>query len=67
VVTVGLQWAPPWAWPANGFVALAALYSVSAFDGLSRPWDLLARRLQQFRLHTTLLGGIYLACGVVGG
>ncbi len=66
VVTVGLQWAPPWAWPANCFVALAALYSISSFDGLSRPWDLLALRLQQFRLHTTLLGGIYLACGVVG-
>lgn len=66
VVAVGLQWAPPWAWPANCFVALAALYSVSAFDGLARPWDLLARRLQQFELRTTALGGIYLASGVVG-
>lgn len=66
VVTVGLQWAPAWAWPANCFVALAALYSVSAFDGLARPWDLLAHRLRQFQLHTTLLGGIYVASGVVG-
>ena len=66
VVAVGLQWAPSWAWPANCFVALAALYSVSAFDGLARPWDLLARRLQQFELRTTALGGIYLASGVVG-
>lgn len=65
VVTVGLQWAPPWAWPANCFVALAALYSISSFDGLARPWDLLARRLQQFQLHTTLQGGIYIGSGVV--
>ncbi|MFC5497693.1 class I SAM-dependent methyltransferase [Caenimonas terrae] len=64
VVAVGLQWAPPWAWPANLFVALAALYSISAFEGLGRPWDLLARRLQHFQLHTTLLGGIYVASGV---
>lgn len=66
VAAVGLQWAPAWAWPANCFVALAALHSVSSFDGLCQPWDLLAGRLQQFRLHTTLLGGIYLASGVVG-
>jgi hypothetical protein len=46
-----------WAWPANCFVALAALYSVSAFDGLSRPWDLLARRLRRFQLRTTMLAG----------
>lgn len=66
VVTVGLQWAPPWAWPANCFVAGAALYSVSSFEGLARPWDLLAARLQQFEHHTALLGGIYVASGVVG-
>lgn len=64
VVSVGLQWAPGWAWPANCFVALAALYSISSFDGLARPWDLLARRLQGFELHTTLLGGIYVGSGV---
>ena len=65
VVAVGLQWAPQWALPANFFVALAALYSVSTFDGLARPWDLLAARLQQFKLRTALLGGIYVASGVV--
>jgi ubiquinone/menaquinone biosynthesis C-methylase UbiE len=65
VVSVGLQWAPAWAWPANCFVALAALYSISSFDGLARPWDLLARRLQHFELHTTLLGAVYLCSGVV--
>ncbi len=66
VVTVGLQWAPPWAWTVNCFVAGAALYSISSFEGLARPWDLLAARLQQFQQHTVLLGGIYVASGVVG-
>lgn len=64
VVTVGLQWAPPWAWPANCFVALAALYSISSFDGLARPWDLLAQRLQQVQVNTALGGGIYRVSGI---
>jgi demethylmenaquinone methyltransferase/2-methoxy-6-polyprenyl-1,4-benzoquinol methylase len=64
VVSVGLQWAPPWAWPANCFVALAAMYSASSLEGLARPWDGLAGRLKQLEVHTTLLGGIYLASGV---
>ena len=32
VVATGLQWAPPWLWPANGFVMAAALYSVTSLD-----------------------------------
>ena len=64
VVAVGLQWAPQWLLPANFFVALAAWYSVSSFDGLARPWDLLAARLERFSVRTTLAGGIYLATGV---
>jgi demethylmenaquinone methyltransferase/2-methoxy-6-polyprenyl-1,4-benzoquinol methylase len=64
VVAAGLQWAPSWAWPANCFVALAALYSVSSFEGLARPWDALAQRLQKVQVQTTLLGGIYLASGI---
>ncbi len=43
VVASGLQWAPAWAWPTNGFVLLAAMYSVTSLDGLGQPWDLLAR------------------------
>jgi ubiquinone/menaquinone biosynthesis C-methylase UbiE len=65
VVSVGLQWAPPWAWPANCFVALAALHSVSSLDGLGRPWDLLAQRLEKVHVHSALLGGVYIASGVV--
>lgn len=64
VVASGLQWAPPWAWPTNAFVMLAALYSVTSFDGLGKPWDLLARRLADVDVSTSLMGGIYIASGV---
>jgi demethylmenaquinone methyltransferase/2-methoxy-6-polyprenyl-1,4-benzoquinol methylase len=63
VVASGLQWAPPWAWPTNGFVMLAAMYSVTSFEGLGRPWDLLARRLRDVEVSTALMGGIYIARG----
>jgi SAM-dependent methyltransferase len=64
VVASGLQWAPPWSWPTNGFVLLAALYSVTSFEGLGQPWDLLARRLVDVEVQTALLGGIFIASGV---
>jgi SAM-dependent methyltransferase len=63
VVAVGLQWAPPWAWAVNGFVTLAALYSVSHLDGLGRPWELLAARLDDLKVEQTMFGGVYLARG----
>jgi demethylmenaquinone methyltransferase/2-methoxy-6-polyprenyl-1,4-benzoquinol methylase len=63
VVATGLQWAPPWMWPANGFVLAAALYSVTALEGLSEPWDKLARRLRDIQFDTALLGGVYVLCG----
>ena len=64
VVASGLQWAPAWAWPTNGFVLLAAMYSVTSFDGLGRPWDMLARRLADVDVQTSLMGGIYILSGV---
>jgi SAM-dependent methyltransferase len=64
VVATGLQWAPPWAWPANAFVLLAALYSVSSMEGLGHPWDKLARRLADVEVQSTLMGGVYIARGV---
>lgn len=63
VVAVGLQWAAPWAWAVNGFVTLAALYSVSHLDGLERPWEHLAARLHDFRIESTWFGGVFLASG----
>jgi ubiquinone/menaquinone biosynthesis C-methylase UbiE len=67
VVATGLQWAPPWMWPTNGFVFLAALHSVTSFEGLGRPWDKLASHLQQVQVETALLGGIFIASGRVKG
>jgi demethylmenaquinone methyltransferase/2-methoxy-6-polyprenyl-1,4-benzoquinol methylase len=64
VVASGLQWAPPWAWPTNAFVLLAALYSVTSMEGLGHPWDKLARRLADVEVQSTLLGGVFIARGV---
>ncbi len=67
VVASGLQWAPAWAWPANGFVMLAALRSVTSFEGLGEPWSKLATRLQDVDVQHALLGGIYIASGRYAG
>ena len=67
VVATGLQWAAPWMWPTNGFVMLAALYSVTSFEGLGHPWDRLAARLRDVQVQSTLMGGIYIADGVYEG
>jgi demethylmenaquinone methyltransferase/2-methoxy-6-polyprenyl-1,4-benzoquinol methylase len=64
VVASGLQWAPPWAWPTNGFVMLAAMYSVTSFEGLGHPWDKLAQRLTNVQVRTAMAGGIYIVSGV---
>jgi SAM-dependent methyltransferase len=64
VVASGLQWAPAWAWPTNGFVLLAAIYSVTSLEGLGHPWDKLARRLTDVQIRNAMLGGVYIARGV---
>jgi SAM-dependent methyltransferase len=64
VVAVGLQWAPPWAWAVNGFVTLAAMYSVSHLDGLARPWEHLAARLEDVEVEQTLFGGVFMIRGI---
>lgn len=69
VVATGLHWAPPWLWPANVFVALAALYSVTSLEGLARPWDKLAARLDDLAVQEVLGGAMFIASGSyrVGG
>jgi SAM-dependent methyltransferase len=67
VVATGLQWAPPWALPTNGFVMLAALHSVTSFEGLGHPWSKLARRLRSVDIEHALMGGIYIASGILAG
>ena len=64
VVASGLRWAAPWAWPTNAFVMMAALYSVTSFEGLGHPWDRLAAHLGELQVQTSLMGGIYIASGV---
>lgn len=64
VVASGLQWAAPWIWPTNAFVMLAAMHSVTSFEGLGHPWDKLAAHLSEFKVQTALTGGIYIASGV---
>ena len=63
VVAAGLQWAPSWLPLANVFVLGAALYSVTRMSGLSRPWDLLAQRLEGIHLHSMPWVGLYVLSG----
>ncbi|MFG5407983.1 hypothetical protein ABXN37_07450 [Piscinibacter sakaiensis] len=65
MVAAGLKWAPAWAWPTNLFVWAAALYSVTAMDGLQSPWDRLAQRLADIEVRPVLFDGAYVARGVV--
>jgi demethylmenaquinone methyltransferase/2-methoxy-6-polyprenyl-1,4-benzoquinol methylase len=63
IVAVGLQWAPPWALPLNAFVLGAALHSVTTFDGLDRPWERLARHLDDLVVEPAFGGAVYVATG----
>lgn len=68
VVASGLKWADPWnpwAWPANLFVLPAALHSVTSLEGLGQPWDKLGALLDGLQVETALMGGGYIASGVV--
>ena len=65
VVASGLQWAPPWLPLTNAFVLGAALYSVTRLSGLGKPWDLLARRLVDVRVHAMPWVGLYVLSGRV--
>lgn len=64
VVATGLQWAAPWAWPVNLAVLGAALYSVTAMEGLGEPWSGLAAQMGGLDVRTTWMGGVYIATGV---
>ena len=63
VVASGLQWAPPWALPVNLFVWGAALRSVTSFQGLERPWSLLAERIDGFAVQDQMLGAVFVGQG----
>ncbi len=67
VVACGLCWSDWWMGPANWFVAGAAWYSVTTFEGLSRPWAALAEHLPDLAVERAWMGAIYLARGTVPG
>jgi ubiquinone/menaquinone biosynthesis C-methylase UbiE len=65
VVASGLKWAAPWLLrPINLFVLPAALRSVTSFDGMGQPWELLRDKLGQMDVESRLRGGAYIASGV---
>ena len=64
VVACGLQWASPLAWPLNLFVLGAALHSVTSLEGLARPWQHLARHVDQLRVEPMMAGAVFVASGV---
>lgn len=61
VVASGLKWAPAARWPLNGFVAIGAWHSLTAWSGLDAPWTLLAGRLGSCEIEPALGGAAYLA------
>ncbi|MFZ4481751.1 MAG: class I SAM-dependent methyltransferase [Rhodoferax sp.] len=63
VVAAGLAWGAPWNLAANGFVLMAALYSVTALEGLARPWSHLAEQVGE--MEVTQGAGVYIASTVV--
>jgi ubiquinone/menaquinone biosynthesis C-methylase UbiE len=65
VVATGLQWGPAWMPLTNAFVLGAALYSVTCMTGLGQPWDLIAGRLSDVRLHSMPWAGLYVLGGRV--
>jgi SAM-dependent methyltransferase len=60
VVACGLQWAPAWALPVNLFVCGAAWRSMSSWQGLAKPWELLAARVELLEVQPQWLGAVFL-------
>ena len=55
----------PGRWPTNLFVLSAALSSVTSLEGLNRPWGRLSLLIGELDVQTTLMGGEYIARGVL--
>ncbi len=66
VVATGLCWAAPWALPVNFFVWGAAMLSISSFNGLDQPWNLLAAKIDNLRVRDLAFGGVFIAEGSIG-
>jgi demethylmenaquinone methyltransferase/2-methoxy-6-polyprenyl-1,4-benzoquinol methylase len=59
VVAVGLNWAPAWQVATNCWVLMAALYSVTALEGLAAPWSVLAEQVGTLDVQQS--GGFFTA------
>ncbi len=66
VVASGLNCGHLWALPVNLVVLAAALHSVSTLEGIVRPWSHLEEALGRIRVEQMMLGGVYVASGMVG-
>ena len=64
VVAAGLKWAPGWAWGVNLAVLAGALRSITALEGLDRPFSLLEPHLGRVEVEQHLGGAVYLMTGV---
>jgi SAM-dependent methyltransferase len=65
VVASGLNWGRVWALPVNLAVLVAALRSVTTFEGLGRPWSHLAAALGRMHVERMMLGAVFVASAVV--
>jgi SAM-dependent methyltransferase len=64
VAAAGLKWAPRWAWGVNLAVLAGALRSITALEGLDRPFSLLEPYLAHVEVEQHLGGAVYLMTGV---
>jgi protein-L-isoaspartate O-methyltransferase len=64
VVAAGLKWAPGWAWGVNLAVLAGALRSITALEGLDRPFSLLEPHLARVEVEQHFGGAIYVMSGV---
>lgn len=67
VALAGMKFAPPWLAPLNFIVRAQARPYMASFDGLHRPWSLVAEYLEQFAWRATLFGTGYIGWGIVRG
>lgn len=63
VAAAGMKWAPWWMAPVNLVVRAQARPYMTTFEGLDRPWSLLAARLARFEWRAVLFGTGYVGWG----
>lgn len=64
VVATGLKWTAPGLAPLNALVGMQMAQSVTNYEGLSAPWQLLLERGVTLEVDTLVMGTIFVAHGV---